>query len=190
MVAGVGDGRLVLLDCDIAHGRWIETHMPGNEGVWLCSHSPAPGLVVTGSTAGTVAAWSCEQQACEWRLQTCHQSAVTTLWGVQLADRLLVVTGGDDQGLTVVIDGATTCVASNAHASAVKGVWSDGRLVLSVGLDQRLRVWRLEDGALVLVQWHWVQVLEPEGLHVCEGGGGLHVAVCGRGVDYFLVKLL
>ncbi|CAI6005301.1 unnamed protein product [Closterium sp. NIES-65] len=31
----------------------------------------------------------------------------------------------------------------NAHSAAVKGIWTDGQVVLSVGLDQRLRCWSL-----------------------------------------------
>eukprot|EP00850_Spirogloea_muscicola_P002011 SM000007S20971 [mRNA] locus=s7:1205704:1215143:- [translate_table: standard] len=32
---------------------------------------------------------------------------------------------------------------ANAHLSSVKGVWTDGRLAFSAGLDQRLRCWHL-----------------------------------------------
>ncbi|CAI5995549.1 unnamed protein product [Closterium sp. NIES-64] len=37
---------------------------------------------------------------------------------------------------------AQTC-EPNAHSAAVKGIWTDGQAVLSVGLDQRLRCWSL-----------------------------------------------
>lgn len=34
----------------------------------------------------------------------------------------------------------------NAHGSAVRGVWTDGGVGVSVGLDQRLRTWALDWG--------------------------------------------
>ncbi|CAI7795709.1 unnamed protein product, partial [Closterium sp. NIES-54] len=47
--------------------------------------------------------------------------------------------GGRGRVVQVV---AWTC-QPNAHSAAVKGIWTDGQAVLSVGLDQRLRCWSL-----------------------------------------------
>ena len=43
----------------------------------------------------------------------------------------------------------------NAHSSAVRGVWTDGRLAFTTGLDQRVRCWRLA-GSLVWQPAHVV----------------------------------
>ena len=37
-----------------------------------------------------------------------------------------------------------SCRLANAHSSALRGAWTDGRCAVTVGLDQRVRVWGLE----------------------------------------------
>lgn len=108
--------------------------------------------------------------------------------------------------------GYAGCVP-NAHASAVRGVWTDGELAFTTGLDQRLRCWRWTanlhgekderdrsdafresgDGALTEERWVVTEVPEPTGLDVlrtAEADGRTHysVAIGGRGVqviEYF-----
>lgn len=77
----------------------------------------------------------------------------------------------------------------NAHSSAVRGVWTDGMASFSVGLDQRVRCWKLsgsdasgravaeitETGCAV------TQALEPSALDALPyGSGGYAVAVAGH----------
>ena len=96
----------------------------------------------------------------------------------------------------------------NAHASAVKGVWTDGELAFSTGLDQRLRCWRWvvdfqrrgcygeaggtrpASGDAILVEERWVvtEVPEPSGLDVLpatleDGRTHYSVAIGGRGIQ-------
>jgi WD40 repeat protein len=62
----------------------------------------------------------------------------------------VLVTGGDDQALNALVvqlslTGGVRVVAAqrrpDAHASALKAVWTDGTAVLTTSLDQRLRTW-------------------------------------------------
>eukprot|EP00850_Spirogloea_muscicola_P002010 SM000007S20970 [mRNA] locus=s7:1254116:1259686:- [translate_table: standard] len=59
----------------------------------------------------------------------------------QDVQHLLLEAGLDSQQMVV------HCIhrrsLANAHLSSVKGVWTDGRLAFSAGLDQRLRCWHL-----------------------------------------------
>ena len=52
-------------------------------------------------------------------------------------------TAGATQG-TVSVRLLGSCRVANAHASAVRGVWTDGRHAVTVGLDQRVRLWGFE----------------------------------------------
>lgn len=68
-------------------------------------------------------------------------------------DTLFIVTGGDDQALSATLlhvpQGSSPPVLlarlclPNAHSSAIRGVWTNGGVAFSVGLDQRVRAWRL-----------------------------------------------
>lgn len=70
-----------------------------------------------------------------------------------------------------------------------QGVWADGQTILSVGLDQRLRMWRIAapnaSGEGLAAQESAstvVQVLEPEAMAVQPAGEhSWQVAVVGRG---------
>ncbi len=95
------------------------------------------------------------------------------------------------------------CHVDNAHASALRGVWTDGTLVFSCGLDQTVAAWRidchelpeqLEDGRgpseqlsgchLRELQRTALDVLEPALLDAVAGSGRKHtVCVVGRGLQ-------
>ena len=49
--------------------------------------------------------------------------------------------GGVRQGMEMSL--AETLHISNAHGSAIRGVWTDGTIVATTGIDQRLKIWRL-----------------------------------------------
>ncbi len=63
--------------------------------------------------------------------------------------------GAAPAGVTSATAAGQQCIGAvvrvtNAHSSAVRGVWTDGRLAFTTGLDQRVRGWRLA-GSLA---WH------------------------------------
>lgn len=141
---------------------------------------------------------------------------------------VVVATGGDDQSLCVTLlhfrqggkdknggsnDDSCCGILSqirqeNAHSSAVRAVWTDGRILFTVGLDQKLRKWRMvrnacstvrdddcveciddENNADVMCltevgEATILQVLEPNALHVTsEDAYGHKVAVAGKGMQ-------
>ncbi|KAL9253920.1 tRNA (34-2'-O)-methyltransferase regulator WDR6-like protein [Drosera capensis] len=74
---------------------------------------------------------------------------------------------------------------ASAHSSAVKGIWTDGKWVFSVGLDQRVRCWQLEEPGKLTEHSHFiVSVSEPEALDakaVCRDR--YEIVVAGRGMQ-------
>lgn len=73
----------------------------------------------------------------------------------------------------------------SAHASAVKGVWTDGNWVFSTGLDQRVRCWILDQHVKLIERAHLVtSVPEPETLEArtCDRNE-YQIAVAGRGMQ-------
>lgn len=131
-------------------------------GVWLFS----------GATDGTVAVWDASaavrhamaapeeapgvlpELSPSLVLQHAHQSGVNSLRVARqpaaAADAWVLVSGGDDQAVNAVALELTpacrviaACRRPGAHASGVKGVWTDGAAVHTVSLDQRVRSWRL-----------------------------------------------
>ncbi|KAI3449343.1 hypothetical protein Pfo_006008 [Paulownia fortunei] len=72
----------------------------------------------------------------------------------------------------------------SAHSSAVKGVWTDGIWVFSVGLDQRVRCWNLSHDRLTECAHLIISVPEPESLDVKTcGRNHYQIAVAGRGMQ-------
>uniref|UniRef100_A0A5B7C8Q1 WD repeat-containing protein 6 n=1 Tax=Davidia involucrata TaxID=16924 RepID=A0A5B7C8Q1_DAVIN len=74
---------------------------------------------------------------------------------------------------------------ASAHSSAVKGIWTDGSWVFSVGLDQRIRCWHLQEHGKLNEHAHLiVSVPEPEALDArCCGRNYYQIAVAGRGMQ-------
>lgn len=125
-------------------------------------------LVATGASDGSVALWAPlaagrgdagTVSPC-WAAARVHQSGVNAIAAARVRvdaadDVVVVVSGGDDQSIVVqalAVDAAAGAAApcaprlalANAHGSALRGVWTDGRVVVSTGLDQCLRAWRLD----------------------------------------------
>ncbi|KAK4418002.1 WD repeat-containing protein 6 [Sesamum alatum] len=72
----------------------------------------------------------------------------------------------------------------SAHSSAVKGIWTDGSWVFSVGLDQRVRCWKLGNDRLSECAHLIISVPEPEALDVRTcGRNHYQIAVAGRGMQ-------
>ncbi|KAK8718200.1 hypothetical protein V6N13_045443 [Hibiscus sabdariffa] len=124
---------------------------------------------------------------------------------------LNIVSGGDDQALhylrlkltkqsteldAKLLTSETIRISnqhriSSAHASAIKGIWTDGTWVFSTGLDQRIRCWLVGDHGELTEHAHQViSVPEPEALdaRAC-GRNHYQIAVSGRGMqmaEFFL----
>ncbi|CAG9465251.1 unnamed protein product [Pedinophyceae sp. YPF-701] len=186
-------------------------------------------LVVSGDTAGAVAVWDLtdavsagaprdDAPAAVRPACVCagvHQSGVNAIAACGGASAATIVTGGDDQDLALTAlvvgeDGRCEGVraagrATLAHSSALRGVWTDGRHVASVGLDQALRFWRVVGGAgppgdarggdwgLEELSAGMVDVPEPSCLAVAEGCGALTDdevvgVVCGRGAQVVTLR--
>lgn len=155
----------------------------------------------------------------EFLLPSAHQSGVNSLFAStvkeenhtqQMGHMWIVVSGGDDQALHVATftvnksynSSANTkskvvCLIKesilSAHSSAIKGVWTDGSLVFSTGLDQRLRSWCLELSrqhcSLVECCQSVINVPEPAALHVEHfSRRNYRIAVVGRGLQIFEVR--
>ncbi|KAL8544780.1 hypothetical protein ACS0TY_005123 [Phlomoides rotata] len=73
---------------------------------------------------------------------------------------------------------------TSAHTSAVKGVWTDGVWIFSVGLDQRIRCWNISQYRLTERAHLIISVPEPEALDVKTcGRNHYQIAVAGRGMQ-------
>lgn len=108
-----------------------------------------------------------------------------------------VISGGDDQALHYLgfdlqsedyrIRFLYQERVASAHSSAVKGVWTDGIWVFSVGLDQRVRCWDVDgdgDGKLNEHGHLIISVPEPEALDARSCGRKRYqIAVAGRGMQ-------
>ncbi|PIA37960.1 hypothetical protein AQUCO_02900069v1 [Aquilegia coerulea] len=74
---------------------------------------------------------------------------------------------------------------ASAHSSALKGVWTDGTWAFTIGLDQRVRCWYLEEQGKLSEHAHLiVSVTEPETLDARSCGRNQYqIAVAGRGMQ-------
>ncbi|KAF5194051.1 Wd40 repeat [Thalictrum thalictroides] len=74
---------------------------------------------------------------------------------------------------------------ASAHSSALKGVWTDGTWAFTIGLDQRVRCWHLEEQGKLREHAHLiVSVTEPETLDARACGRNQYqIAVAGRGMQ-------
>ena len=155
-------------------GRLVDGHPSGvvlssaRVDAGLGRGTTAQALVATGASDGSVALWAPlaagrgdagTVSPC-WAAARVHQSGVNAIAAARVRvdaadDVVVVVSGGDDQSIVVqalAVDAAAGAAApcaprlalANAHGSALRGVWTDGRVVVSTGLDQCLRAWRLD----------------------------------------------
>eukprot|EP00191_Tetraselmis_sp_GSL018_P013123 CAMPEP_0177589634 /NCGR_PEP_ID=MMETSP0419_2-20121207/6926_1 /TAXON_ID=582737 /ORGANISM="Tetraselmis sp., Strain GSL018" /LENGTH=1078 /DNA_ID=CAMNT_0019080037 /DNA_START=592 /DNA_END=3825 /DNA_ORIENTATION=- len=162
-------------------------------------------IAFTGSSDGCIAGWELSEMADAAEelleppvpapvykprlfLQAAHASGVNALSAASVGSggTAFVLSGGDDQSLhasliSIARDAwrAVDMVSlQGAHHSAVRGVWTDGTLALSVGLDQRLRSWAVQitsdrDQVKIALQPMavlTVDVLEPACLEVLPCG--------------------
>ena len=108
-------------------------------------------FLATGSTDGTVAIWNVNIVSAPLLvLKEAHQSGVNSI-SLNMYDQdlkmLSLVTGGDDQKVTVSIINVAAMELLKchevmlAHESAIRALWSDGANIVSTGLDQRVHFW-------------------------------------------------
>lgn len=191
VIIGGSDGMIQVLSMSHSSATWVFKYELQHHSGPVMSLAHNGRTLASGGTDGSIALWNLRdiregssnatKPVCE--LQHVHQSGVNA---IAMAGDVLV-SGGDDQSLCVILlEGCTVksmCSHACAHASAVRGVWTDGiDLVLSVGLDQRLRRWRLLQTALLQENESVItQTIEPAGLDV----QGKSILVVGRGVQLF-----
>ena len=137
-----------------------------------------------------------------------HDSGVNSI-ATQLTGkdrkRITVTTAGDDQALhlkDIIInaeDGNLILVSQrdvhvpNAHVSSLKSVWTNGDLIASTGIDQRLNLWRIcrkEDGlSLEHLLCSVVEAGETESMDVALCDSRLYTTLCGRGLSFLQILL-
>lgn len=136
-----------------------------------------------------------------------HQSGINSFDCVFLSqDRLLVLTGGDDNALSlseIAIDFVknkatilSRCRSPMAHAAQICGVAllnpnSDNfGLAISVSLDQRLALWKLENGSsFTLMQCVCCDVSDIQGLDTIRvDPSEILVCVHGQGIQTLRIK--
>ncbi|GBG78412.1 hypothetical protein CBR_g26440 [Chara braunii] len=66
------------------------------------------------------------------------------------------LTSGSSEGLFVKVVFLGQDMLTEAHSSALKGIWTDGQWIFSAGLDQRLRCWEIDAS----IPWHAPKLCE------------------------------
>jgi len=154
-------------------------------------------LLISGSSDGTIACWKLspdemlpEFHPAPFETWTAHSAGVNCLTPL-CGKEIFVLSGGDDQDICVHILGLQPpiqAVIKNAHASAIKGiaVYGDRRIVLTLGCDQRLIGWRLEESLEMGHSLKWegsvvVNVMDVACMSVNQG----IIGVGGVGLEMF-----
>eukprot|EP00871_Galdieria_phlegrea_P004129 jgi/Galph1/4717/GphlegSOOS_G3375.1 len=138
-------------------------------------------------------------------IETNHQGAVHDLQTVSISqDSMVMLTGGEDQlvgihtfhlGQNVKRDGIYVSAEShffmNRHAAAVTSVWTNGKVALSCGADQRLVVWKIDmthvtDRVEASLQSLKTIVSDISDVS-CISVAGPWVAVIGYGVEFIKI---
>ena len=160
-------------------------------------------FLATGSTDGTVAIWNVNIVSAPLLvLKEAHQSGVNSI-SLNMYDQdlkmLSLVTGGDDQKVTVSIINVAAMELLKchevmlAHESAIRALWSDGANIVSTGLDQRIHFWDVSfektTSALTVSKTSTIRAETPE-IESIDGycrprDGFIEFVVCGRGVQTF-----
>jgi hypothetical protein len=146
---------------------------------------------------GAAAAWALPALAPALAAPGAHLSGVNALAAAAPPGGAppLLLSAGDDQALAAWAleerHGGALALrvgarVEGAHASALRGAWTDGAAALTAGADQRLRRWRVGAGGAALARAGCavVQAAEPAALAAAAlPGGALRVAVAGRGLE-------
>jgi WD repeat-containing protein 6 len=159
----------------------------------------------TAATDGHLIQWlqdSKHPERIQWvKRHAIHQSAIHATASLVLPDQSrFIATGGDDNAiaLTRIGNHIKTLTIPRAHAAAVTGLAifylvADGFLLASAGLDQRVKLWKVElnvkgveDISCHLLQDVSTAVADVSGLGICklvDGDDALGLLICGVGMD-------
>lgn len=121
----------------------------------MAAFEPAPGAgwcLFSATTDGSACAWGTSPLLAGTRLARVHQTGVNAMRVARSGDpqRWLLSTGGDDGAIAIlllavssprVVQVLAALRHPGAHAAACKGVWSDGTVVVTAGMDQRVHMW-------------------------------------------------
>jgi len=126
----------------------------------------------------------------------CHQSGINSLEILELVPGVLsLVTGGDDNALYHGVIDLNKCEVvqsfseKNAHTSSItdaKLVSKD--LIISSGIDQRVKLWSLKDG-FTLVSDTFTNIADVSSLETWADNDSLNVIITGVGIEIFNIKL-
>jgi hypothetical protein len=163
-----------------------------------------PGTVVTGSTGGLLAAWAVGPAAGETLRPlgelSVHQSGVNclTVRPDGSSGAHLLLTGGDDGALVLsrLTLGGGGAELAQVWSSALQGgpAWRPAAqvtslqligqgLAVSLGVDQRLAVWRLQEDRLHCLAVRCGAVADPQGLEVWQEEGEVLCMAAGVGME-------
>lgn len=118
-----------------------------------------------------------------------HQSSIKALKVAFGANGVCVYTGGDDCafGITRVdtkYNVAESWIVPRAHASAVTAVLCVGGRVLTAGVDQQVKLWKVSEGGEgITVEVQEQQESTVADISAAEMVGGGKVVIVGVGVD-------
>ena len=109
---------------------------------------------LSAGTDGLIVFWQVkESKLVEVARAKVHQSGVNALDAVYSNGQVIAVSGGDDNSMSMTLlaisDG---CVSvwryETGHSSIITGIKILGDVVLSTGIDQRLKLWKIQNGEL------------------------------------------
>lgn len=172
VAVSTSEGKCILISLHDSHTPWRPVaHLSFHKCPVLSLASNLDRFLFSGATDGSICIWDVGSIAKDYIdatagwveqmvsplhvLHGVHQSGINCIAvaNTRIPGEFIgfqIISGGDDQKL-VCIElmlnpgfRSTVCDAKNAHSSAVWGLWTDGDLVYSVGLDQKVRCWQVD----------------------------------------------
>ncbi|KAJ3270339.1 WD repeat-containing protein 6 [Terramyces sp. JEL0728] len=107
-----------------------------------------------------------------------HQSGIKALSIKVINGEICIASGGDDNLVSLIIGDAI--YKGDFHGSSVTGIHLENDRMISVGIDQRIVEYRINNG-IELVKRTFVDVADVSDMDVC----GKHVVVVGHGIQLF-----
>lgn len=173
----------VLVDRSDAHNRCVQKAVFATIGGGV--------HLFTAATDGSVIMWVVDgglREVERWRI---HQSGIKALSCRVFDGVAYVCTGGDDNAVAVLVVSFIEKVVKseflmdkNAHGSSVVGCFMSNRSQLySVSIDQRLNVYRLEEGKMVWERAVYFDVADAGDADYLIVEGTVRIAVVGHGIQ-------
>lgn len=176
------------------------------------------GLVYAGNTNGDILIWNIE--SClhgntvsdpavfdlypEKSIYCVHSCGINALSLKRVSSRgvskTFVISGGDDQALGILClpesssENPDRFILQNAHSSAIRDVCIYEDVIISIGLDQYMRLWDMDTFSheirVTEASSVHLQVLEPSSLSVSKAldgmeSGKISITVAGRGIETY-----